>query len=119
MLAHASCAPWDGPAVAIGFYTSPTRCGQAKFARLNINLWRDLPLKAGQKIELSSGTSKGGVSLCEKENQCEAANSGAVWIDSIEQGKSITGRYEFAFKKAGRLEGKFRATWCETRQLCG
>jgi hypothetical protein len=119
VLAHASCAPWDGPAVAIDFYSSPAQCGQAKSARLRINLWRELPLKAGQKLDLSRATSAGVASFCAQENQCEAADSGTVWIEGLEPGKSISGRYELAFKKRGGLAGKFRANWCKNRQLCG
>ena len=119
VLAYASCAPWDGPAVAIGFYTSPARCGEAKSSRLNINLWRGLPLKAGQRFELARATSVGSASFCPRENQCEAAESGSVWIESHEPGKSISGHYEFAFKKAGRVAAKFRANWCDLRQRCG
>ncbi|HUK54226.1 MAG TPA: hypothetical protein VL099_13125 [Candidatus Binatia bacterium] len=119
ILAHASCAPWDGPAVAIEFYTTPTRCGEAKIARLNINLWRNLPLKAGQKFELSRATTTGVASLCARENQCEAAESGTVWIEEFEAGKSVSGRYEFSFQRAGRRAGKFRAKWCDLRMMCG
>jgi len=118
VLAHNSCAPWDGPAVAFEFYTSPTRCGQAKSARLNINLWRDLPLKAEQKFELARGTTAGAASLCARENQCEAAVSGTVWIEDVRADKSVSGRYELVFQKAGRLAGKFRAEWCRTHELC-
>jgi hypothetical protein len=118
VLAHHSCAPWDGPAVAIEFYTSPTRCGQGKSARLSINLWRNLPLKSGQKFELSHATSVGAASLCVKEGQCEAAESGTVWIEEFDSGKSVSGHYEFKFRKAGQLAGKFRASWCEIRQMC-
>ena len=49
VLASDSCAPWDGPAVVIAFYTTPTRCGQARSARLSISFWRGLPLKEGQR----------------------------------------------------------------------
>jgi hypothetical protein len=119
VLAHDSCAPWDGPAVTLEFYTSPARCGEARSARLNINLWRGLPLKAGQKFELTRTATVGSASFCPQENQCEAAESGTVWIEGIEQRKSIAGRYEFAFRKAGRLAGKFRANWCQIRRLCG
>ena len=118
VLAHRSCAPWDGPAVAIEFYTSPTECGRARSAQLNVNLWRNLPLKDGQKFELSRGTTDGSASLCARENQCELADSGAIWTDRIVQGKTVSGRYEFAFKRAGHVAGKFRAVWCENRQLC-
>ena len=118
VLASNSCAPWDGPAVAIAFYTTPTRCGQAKSARLSISFWRGLPLKEGQKYEFSGGASAGVATLCFEEGRCESAETGSVWIEGIEQRKSIAGHYEFIFKKAGHITGKFRAAWCPLPVIC-
>ena len=118
-LVHRSCAPWDGPAVEMEFYTSPARCGAAQGSNLRIALWRDLPPKAGQKIDLGIESRSGAVSYCRQENQCERAKSATVEIESYEEGKGASGRYDLAFPKAGRMTGRFRAEWCVMHTRCG
>jgi hypothetical protein len=59
VLVHTSCAPWDGPAVEIEFYTSPARCDQNRASILRISLWRNLPPRAGQKISLGRDSRSG------------------------------------------------------------
>jgi hypothetical protein len=118
VLVHRACAPWDGPAVEIEFYASPARCGRPQASNLRIALWRNLPPKAGQKIEFK-GDRPGVASFCPQENQCEAAKSGTVEIESYEESKGASGRYDLEFTKAGRMTGRFRATWCAMRFLCG
>jgi len=41
-----------------------------------------------------------------------------VWIEDVHAEKSVWGRYELVFQKAGRVAGKFHADWCRTRELC-
>jgi hypothetical protein len=118
-LVHRSCAPWDGPAVQIEFYVSPARCGRPQVSNLRIALWRDLPPVAGQKMELGGNSKMGVASYCPQENQCEAAKSGSLVIESYEEGKGASGSYDLVFPKAGRLAGRFRAAWCAVRIRCG
>lgn len=119
VLVHRACAPWDGPAIEFEFYTSAARCGQTKASALRIALWGILSLHAGQEIQLGRDPKLGTASYCPQENDCEAAKSGSLFIESFERGKGATGHYEFVFPKAGRRTGSFRAAWCDTRMMCG
>jgi len=119
VLVHTDCAPWDGPALEIEFYTSPARCDENRASILRISLWQNLPPRAGQKIQFGRDPKLGAAGYCPQENHCEAAESGSVFIESYERGKGASGRYDLKFPKAGRLSGRFRAAWCETRELCG
>ena len=119
VLVHKSCAPWDGPAVEIEFYSSPARCSEPQVSNLRVALWRDLPPKPGQKIDLGTDSKLGAASYCQEEYKCERAKSGSVLIESYEEGKGASGKYDFVFAKAGHLTGRFRASWCAMRIRCG
>jgi hypothetical protein len=119
VLVHTACAPWDGAAVEIEFYTSPARCGQNVASTLRIALWGTFSPPVGQEIRLGRDPKLGAATYCPQENKCEAARSGSIFIETYERGKGATGHYEFVFPKAGRRTGNFRAVWCETREMCG
>jgi len=119
VLFHRSCAPWDGPAVEFEFYTSPAKCGGTQASALRISLWKNLPPKPGQKIELGTSAQLGTAIHCSQNESCEAIKSGSVLIETYENGKDASGSYDLTFPKAGHLTGRFRATWCTLRVFCG
>jgi hypothetical protein len=114
-----TCAPWDGPAVAIVLSNVAAKCGKQTLPHLNITLWRDLPPRAGQTIVFDNNGKAGRASYCPPAGSCEMAASGTVMIEKYVEGKSATGRYDFVFPKAGRITGTFQAAWCDTCPMCG
>jgi hypothetical protein len=54
--------------------------------------------KAGQTFGFNIRNSNGRASRCLKPNQCEAATSGSVVFDIVDEGKEAKGRYELHFK---------------------
>jgi len=113
-----TCAPWDGPALAV-VLSNTAGCAPLKFPYIQISLWRDLPPKAGQTFSFDIRSSNGQASRCLKANECEAATSGSVVFDIVDEGKSAKGRYELHFKDGGIEGGSFEAEWCQNRALCG
>ena len=113
-----TCAPWDGPALAV-VLSGAAGCAPMKVPYLQISLWRDLPPKAGKTLSFNIGNSNGQASRCLKPNECEAATSGSVVFDIVDEGKEAKGRYELHFKDGSIEAGSFEAEWCENRALCG
>jgi hypothetical protein len=113
-----TCAPWDGPAVAIRL-SDTAGCTSTTGPYIQISLWRDLPVQAGQTIRFDLRNSNGQASRCPRPNQCEAAISGSVLFDIVDEGKKASGRYELRFAHGSIESGSFDADWCETRALCG
>jgi hypothetical protein len=113
-----TCAPWDGPALAV-LLGNTAGCASVKAPYVQISLWRDLPPKAGKTISFDIRNSNGQASRCLKVNECEAATSGSVLFDIVDEGKKAKGRYELHFKDGSIENGSFEAEWCETRALCG
>jgi hypothetical protein len=113
-----TCAPWDGPALAVVLSNTPG-CAPLKAPYIQISLWRDLPPKAGQTFSFDIRSSNGQASRCIKPNECEAATSGSVVFDIVDEGKRAKGRYELHFKDGGIEGGSFEAEWCPNRALCG
>jgi len=116
-IAH-TCAPWDGPALAV-VLSSAAGCASVPGPFIRISLWHELPPTAGKTISFATGNSNGQASRCLKPNACEAATSGSVVFDVVDEGKNAYGRYELHFKDGSIESGSFEATWCENRALCG
>jgi hypothetical protein len=116
----ASCAPWDGPAIAIEFSHTPLQCGKPRTVELTIALWKELPPRSGQTIPLDANAKAGQAAYCPGEGKpCELATTGSVHFDTFVREKRAVGNYNLIFPKAGRLTGSFRADWCHARILCG
>jgi hypothetical protein len=113
-----TCAPWDGPALAV-VLSHTAGCAPLTFPYIQISLWRDLPPKAGKAFSFDIRNSNGQASRCLKPNECEPATSGSVVFDIVEEGKEAKGRYELHFKDGGIEGGSFEAEWCPNRALCG
>jgi hypothetical protein len=113
-----TCAPWDGPALAV-LLSNTAGCAPLKPPYIQISLWRDLPPKTGKTFSFDIRNSNGQASRCLKPNECEAATSGSVVFDIVDEGKRATGSYELHFKDDSIERGSFEALWCESRALCG
>ena len=75
-LIQSSCAPWDGPAIAITLASETPQCERAPSGPyLSLGVWRGLPLRDGQVVKFGSGTDNGYASRCAKENDCQRADS--------------------------------------------
>ena len=119
-LMQASCAPWDGPAIAITLTTEPAECKRAVSGPfLSMGVWRGLPIHAGQVVKFGAGSDAGFASRCVKEGDCERAESGEITFDTYKEGTGATGHYTLHFKKGETIEGHFEAKWCDMRIVCG
>jgi hypothetical protein len=114
-----SCAPWDGPAIALNLSSTPLKCGKGDVIELSVHIWRELPLHDDQTFVLDEKSRWGGASYCKGgEQPCERATKGTIHIERFERGKGAEGTYELEFPKRGRVTGSFHAKWCEMRIMC-
>jgi hypothetical protein len=116
---QSSCAPWDGPAIAITLTTEPAQCKRIAGPFLSLAIWRGVPIHAGQVVKFGPGSDAGWAARCAKEGDCMPAQSGTITFDNYEERSSATGRYELEFKDGGILKGTFAVKWCEERVRCG
>jgi hypothetical protein len=116
-----SCAPTDGPAIAIMLTTEPAECKRVTGPFLSFAIWRDLPIHPGQVFEFGSGSSSnaGYAARCEKEGVCKVAQSATLVIDKYQERSSGSGHYELQVKGGETLKGTFEVKWCEERMFCG
>jgi len=116
---QSSCAPWDGPAIAITLTTEPAQCKRIAGPYLSLAIWRDLPIHEGQVVKFGPGSDAGWAALCVKEGDCKPAQSGTIIFDSYQERSGAAGRYELQFKDGETLKGNFTVKWCEERVICG
>ena len=114
-----SCAPWDGPAIAITLTSEPAQCKRVSEPYISIAIWRGLPIHAGQVVNLDAGSGAGSVARCTKEGDCKLTQSATIVFDKYQEGASAAGHYELQFKGGEILKGSFEVKWCEERVLCG
>lgn len=116
---RASCAPWDGPALEMRLTKGPAECKKVSGPFLSISIWRDLPIHAGQVVNLDAGSGTGSVARCDKEGDCKLTQSATITFDKYQEGVSAAGHYELQFKGGEILKGSFAVKWCAERVLCG
>ena len=116
---QSSCAPWDGPAIAITLTTEPAQCKRIAGPYLSLAIWRGVPIHAGQVVKFGSGSDAGWAARCAKEGDCKPAQSGTIIFENYQERSRATGRYELQFKGGGSLKGTFAVKWCEERVICG
>jgi hypothetical protein len=116
---QSSCAPWDGPAIAITLTTEPAQCKRIAGPYVSLAVWRGVPIHARQVVKFGAGSDAGWGARCAKEGDCKSAQSGTLIFDNYQERSSATGQYELQFKDGGTLKGTFAVKWCEERVICG
>jgi len=114
-----SCAPWDGPALALTITPKEATC-ETGAPYLMIYLY-DLPIATGKTYKIGvQGEMKIGVaSRCPDSNSCKSADSGEVGFNSFEEEKGASGHYKLHFQDGSNQEGDFKLKWCNNHELCG
>ncbi len=118
-LIQRSCAPWDGPAIEVTITEEQATCKRASYPSINMGVWKELPIHAGQVVKFASISNLGFASRCVKEGDCERAESGEITFDAYKDGVSASGSYVLHFKRGETVSGRFDAKWCEMRMMCG
>jgi hypothetical protein len=115
--AQYGCAPTDALALDFYFTAEKRECGQYGEPFVKISIWKELPKSAPYSIELRA--TEAGAIRCLKPGACEAATSGSLRLDKFINDKSSAGEYELRFKNGSVEKGRFDATWCHEKFVCG
>lgn len=115
--AQYGCAPTDALALDFYFTAEKRECGQYGEPFVKISIWKELPKSAPYSIELRA--TEAGAIRCLKPEACEAATSGSLHLDKFINDKSSAGEYELHFKDGSVEKGRFNATWCHEKFVCG
>ena len=115
--AQYGCAPTDALALDFYFTAENSECGKYSEPFVKISIWKDLPKSAPYSIEVRA--TEAGAIRCLKPGACEAATSGSLHLDKFINDKSSAGSYELHFKDGSVEKGKFDATWCHLKFVCG
>jgi len=115
--AQYGCAPTDALALDFYFAAEKSECGKYSEPFVKISIWKDLPKSIPYSIEL--GATEAGAIRCLKPGACEAATSGSLRLDKFVDQKSSAGEYELHFKDGSVEKGRFDATWCHVKFVCG
>jgi hypothetical protein len=118
---HKSCAPWDGPALALDVKKIAT--AEPEAPRLLISIYKDIPhgkLAAPLTVPLDIHNNMiGAASRCPKPGGCRPASRGTVTLTTFEEGEGASGHYELHFDDGTPERGKFNLSWKNVRELCG
>lgn len=111
-----SCAPWDGPAVAIYLTKTQVTSNDVPFPYIGISLWRSFPPPLNQPISLQA--EQGAGNRCRSSQECESAVAATVTFTSYDD-NGAAGTYELKFKNGEVERGSFQGRWQRIRQFCG
>ena len=117
--ASSDCAPWDGPAVSV-LLTPTAQSGESVAAPfLRVTLYDSRERVARRTIRWPGDAEVGGASWCRADDDCVAADSGAVRLEVLEGDSVLPGRLRLVFAGHAPLEGSFRAAWRPRVTRCG
>ena len=117
-VAMRSCAPNDGPAVAIYLSAAPAPGQEPAPPYLNISVWQPLSALNGS-WSVSSNSPQAVASYYSSGTNFEAASEGTVTITSVSSDNTVTGSIDATFPNAGQVRGGFTARWLDRQILCG
>lgn len=112
--AERSCAPNDGPAVALSLYEAPIPPGVPVIL---IHVYRARTELATKTWSLGPPFDQGQALYCANAGGCEAATKATVRFSST--ATDLVGEVDLSFPSRGLLQGPFRAAWRENNILCG
>ena len=122
-LAHAlatrSCAPNDGPAVAIYLTSTAVQTLQPSPPYLRVAVWQPLDGLRGRSWSLASGSGEGAAWFHPTVTTFEIATRGSVTVTAVSADNRVEGNMDVTFPRAGRIRGGFKATWIAQTMLCG
>ena len=113
--ATATCAPTDGPAVAIRFTSSAGESPTPPIVQAAV--YRPRAELAGKQWTLPSDQAH--VWLQRTPSlEFDPATEGRITIDAVEADGAIRGSITARFPDGTRFERRFRATWTESAPVC-
>jgi hypothetical protein len=119
--AQASCAPNDGPAVAIRM-DNQASCAATSFTGLDVLIWgADLDnLHAGATFMFGASTNATtqGYRASPSAQQVPVV-SGTITFDTFTSGQSATGSYDVTYMDGSTDQASFEAVWCPGGGTCG
>lgn len=118
-VAARSCAPNDGPAVAIYLTSTAVQTLQPSTPYLRVAVWQPLDGLRGRSWSLASGSSVGAAWFHSTATTFEIATRGSVTVTAVSADNRVEGNMDVTFPRAGRIRGGFKATWIAQTMLCG
>jgi len=115
--AQPDCAPNDAAALDFYFTAKKSECGKYSEPFIKISIWRSLPKSVPYSMNVSGHD--GAAVRCLRPAACETATSGSLHLGTFIDGNSSTGEYELHFKDGSIEKGRFNATWCYVKFICG
>jgi len=113
-----SCAPWDGPAVAVYLTSNPADSISVPTPYLGLAVYRSPTEVVGRRFEWPAKQQVAGGFRCRSEGDCEASTEGYIRFDQSLPDGTMIGSFVARFPQ-DTVQGGFRAVWIEKRMFCG
>ncbi len=116
--ARASCAPTDGPAVAVELSES-AKSEPLTPPLIRVYVYQSRSLASGKAWSLAAPYTEAIATFCSSETACENATRGTVRFDPTSSADILSGTLDAIFPTKGAVQGPFRAIWRTTQSMCG
>jgi len=121
-LSHAvawrTCAPWDGPAVALVFAGDSVAAETPVRPYVEFRIDRSAELLSGQRVQFDgSGSDSGSAVICGATERCDPVKA-ELEFGTAAPPADLTGRYRVMLMGAW-VQGAFRARWLARQEMCG
>jgi len=115
-----TCAPWDGPAVALFLTDVPAAASYPPPPYSAITIHRGIAAVLGHGFEVGSETRELGFGqICPADDECRPARSASITFSGMNADSTVQVAYRFELAQGGILKGKARARFHPEPALCG
>jgi hypothetical protein len=115
-----TCAPWDGPAVALFLTERPATRGYPAAPYSSITVYRGLTDVLGRRFEVGPATSNLGFAQdCPKIDACSPARAATVTFGGLNSDSTIAVTYRLELHSGRVLGGQIRPRLYPPAGFCG
>jgi len=113
----AQCGPADGPAVAV--FLAPTQAGADGQSAPYVRVYVAVPVSQLGGVWPIKTNSEATAWFQSDASTSEVAESGFMFVSSVDSDNTVTGSVDFQFPNAGHIQTDFRAKFRPNVALCG
>jgi hypothetical protein len=115
-----TCAPWDGPAVALFLTDQPAVATYPSAPYAAIMVYRSISAVVGHHFDVSPESQNlGQAQICPAVGECQPANGASVSFRELRADSTVEVEYRLDLAPNRVMTGKGRARFYPTAALCG
>jgi hypothetical protein len=115
-----TCAPWDGPAVALFLTDEPSTAAYPQPPYSGITVYRSVPEALGHRFDVGPATQDiGNAQICPAAGECQPVRAASVTFRGLAADSTVAITYRLELTSGRVITGQARARLHPLMEMCG